>query len=189
MPLTLVTAPTVEPLTVAEARQHLRVDGNDQDDVIARLVAAARRRCEAFTRRAFVTQTWDLTLDAFPCWTIDLPRPPLQSVTHVKYLDTSGVQQTLSAALYTVDTKSEWARITPAYGQSWPSTRDQVNAVEVRFVAGFGQPSTVPDDIKAAMLLMVGHLYEHREEVADLQTYRVPVAVEALLGHHQVFAF
>ena len=189
MPLTLATAPVIEPVTVAQARAHLRIDGNDHDDVIAQLVRAARRRAEAHTRRALVTQTWDLTLDDFPLWQIDVPRPPLQSVTHIKYIDTAGVQQTLSSVLYTVDTKSEPGRITPAYGQSWPTARDQVNAVEVRFVAGFGMDSAVPDDIKSAILLMVGHLFEHREEVTDLQTYKLPFAVDALLDHHAVFKF
>lgn len=189
MALSLVTAPAIEPVTVAEARAHLRIDGNDHDDVIARLIRAARRRAEAATRRALVTQTWDLTLDDFPCWAIEMPRPPLVSVTHIKYYDTTGAQQTLSAALYLVDSKSEPARITPAYGQSWPMTRDQVNAVEVRFVAGYGADTAVPDDIKAAILLMVGHLFEHREEVSDLQTYKLPFAVDALLDHYTVFKF
>jgi uncharacterized phiE125 gp8 family phage protein len=189
MALALITAPTTEPVTLVEARQHLRIDDNVQDDVLSRLISAARRRAEVHTRRALITQTWDLVLDFFPVCEIQIPRPPLQSVTTVKYIDTSGVQQTLDPLLYTVDTRTEPGRVTPAYGESWPSVRDQYNAVEVRFVAGFGAATAVPEDIKAAILLMVGHLYEHREEVSDAQTFLLPRAVDALLDHWQLYKF
>ena len=176
--LKIVTEPTAEPITTAEAKAHLRVDIADDDTLIAALVKAARRWCEEATNRAFVTQTWDLRLDHFPGWgswrgpyadlasvEILVPISPLASVTSITYVDTDGTSQTLATAKYTVDSASEPARIVPAYGESWPDTRDVPNAVTVRFVAGYGAATAVPERIKAAIKLMVASLYENREPV------------------------
>ena len=118
---------------------------------------AAREYGETFTHRAFITQTWDLKLDGFPCSdeAIRLPKAPLISVTSVTYLDSNGDSQTWSASLYTVDAptgpKAERGRIVPNYGQYFPTTRDVVNAVTVRFVAGYGAASAVPRLVKTCL--------------------------------------
>lgn len=177
MVLSLVTAPTAEPLLLSEVKAFARVDGQADDAVLDALISMARLTFEgkdAWFGRALMTQTWDLFLPRFPCGpddpTLDgligirVPLPPLQSVTSVKYLDTAGVEQTVSASDYVLDTKSEPGRIVPAYGKTWPSTRETVNPVAVRFVAGYGaNASAVPKDIREWLKATVAFLFENRE--------------------------
>ena len=167
MALTLVTAPAREPVTLQQAKDHLRVDGTDNDSTVDALITVAREHVEKFTNRVLITQTWDLVLDAFPKQ-ICLPMPPAQSVTTIKYIDTAGVQQTLAITEYKVDVASNPARIVEAYGKTWPLTRDEINAVEVRFITGYGaNAEDVPGPIISAMLLVIGHLYENREATSS----------------------
>ena len=130
------------------------------DPMITSLIKSARVRAESMTRRALITQTLDLKLDFFQN-EIHVPRPTLQSVTSITYVDTDGATQTLSAADYLVDAISEPARITPAYGVTWPSTRSQTNAVTVRFVAGYGAAAAVPDGIKLWMKVRIKHFFDN----------------------------
>jgi uncharacterized phiE125 gp8 family phage protein len=192
MAIVLITAPAEEPITLAQAKEHLRAtDSTSEDALIATLIRAARQRVENYTWRRLITQTVDYTLDEF-CSSdevIELPCAPVQSVTHVKYYDTAGVEQTLLSTLYQVDSKSEPARIAPAYAQTWPTIREQLNAVTIRVVCGYGLAAAVPSVIKAAMLLIIGHLYEHREEVGDFETFEVPNAADALLFPYRILRF
>lgn len=177
MSFVLVTAPTVEPLTLQEAKDHLRVDHEDDDALIDALITAARQQAEIFCRRSLLTQTWDLFLDCFPdddelC----LPRPPLQSVAFIKYLDLNGVQQTFASSNYRVDTASTPGQVTLAYGAYWPSYQEIENSIQVRFVAGYGDfASAVPRPIAQALLLMIGGWYE------DRSSGQAPVAAQQLL--------
>lgn len=133
------------------------------DPVLNLLIASTRRTAEQLTGRALVTQTWDLFLDAFPCSgkPIIVPKPTLQSVTSITYTDTAGDAQVLATDQYAVDIKSEPGRIMPAYGVTWPSTRDVMNAVTVRFVAGYGAAAAVPQGIKDWMLARIATALEH----------------------------
>lgn len=180
--LRIDTAPASEPVTLAEAKAHLRVDSSDEDALIGNLVKAAREYCELFTRRSFITTTWKLTLDKFPD-TVELARSPAQSVTSIKYIDDDGVQQTFASASYLVDAESEPGRVTPVYGGSWPSARSQMNAVEVTFKAGYGDAAaSVPQSAKQAILMLVGHWFENRETtITGTIIAQVPMAVKALL--------
>lgn len=164
MPLKLITAPTAEPITLAEARLHLRVTGTEEDAKITSLIMGAREAAEHITGRALMAQTWELALNGFVD-AISLPRPPLASITSVKYLNTAGVLTTLDASAYLLDDYSEPARLLPAYGTSWPATRNQENALLIRYVAGYASAATVPQGIKDWMLLRIGLLYEDRESV------------------------
>lgn len=128
------------------------------DPLLSRLITGARTAAERITRRALVTQTWDMYLDQFPAWEMGIPKPPLQSVTSITYVDTDGTTQTLAADQYRVDLKSEPARITPAFGVVWPTTRWQTNAVTVRFVCGYGLAADVPAGIKNWMLVRIEQL-------------------------------
>lgn len=132
------------------------------DPDLTRLIVGARRAAERKTRCKLITQTWDYSLDAFPGWELRVPNPPLQSVTSITYVDSDGVTRTLAADQYTVDIKSQPARITPAYGLSWPVTRAQSNAVTVRFICGFGAASAVSDETKQWMLLRIKQQYDNR---------------------------
>lgn len=172
--------PIAEPVTLAEAkRQVRRVDVDDDDTYLGTmLIPAVRERGEQATRRQFITATWDLRIDhRFPC-EIVIPRPPLQSVTSITYVDTAGVTQTLAADQYQVDAPSgpqaQRGRIRPVYGVIWPITRCQMNAVTVRFVAGYGDDdSATPPRLKLAMLLDLGTLYENREDAVVGQGFAI----------------
>jgi uncharacterized phiE125 gp8 family phage protein len=182
MPLQLVTPPAEEPVSLADAKLHLRVDFTDDDALITALISAARQAAETLTGRQIVTARWKLVLDSFPGpsligvpagtpfslpgHAILLPRSPLQSVVAIQYLDMAGVLQTMPATDYTVDAACEPARITPVFGKIWPISLPQIGAVSVIFDAGFGPAASVPEGIKSWVKLRVGSLYAHREEVA-----------------------
>lgn len=184
--LTLVTAPTVEPVNLLEVKKHCEIPGADahHDAHLLRLVTAARQYVEDRTNRAVVTQTWDLFLDTLPYGddTILLPKPPLQSVTHLKYYDTDGVQQTWASTNYVVSVSREPGRLRLAYNISWPSIQYRPDAVVVRYVAGYGLQAAAPERLKAAILLLVGHWFEHRSEVnVGSITTQLPMAAERLI--------
>lgn len=169
--LSLVTPPDGEPIDRTEAKAHLRVTVTDEDSLIDSLIQAAREHVESVTRRALLTQTWDLKIGAFPCGDapLELPNAPLVSVTSVSYVDTAGVTQTWASSNYTVTAPSGphagFGCITPVYGAYWPATQDVINAVTVRFVAGYGKKEDVPESIKAAMKVLIGTWFVMRQSV------------------------
>lgn len=177
----LITAPTVEPLELAEVKEHLRVVAADEDSLLESLIIAARERVELFTERALLQQTWAVYLDAFPAGEIRLAMPPLIAVATVEYYDSDGVEQTLDAAEYYEDNKSKPARLVPV--TSWPATQCRPNAVTITYTAGYGTAATsVPQVIKQAMLLMIGEMYENREEtVIGTIVSSLPLTAERLL--------
>ena len=185
--IVLVTAPTVEPVTLAEAKLHCRVDHTDDNDLITSLIVAARQLCEVKTEHSCVNTTWDLYLDFLPV-RIYIPRSPLSSVTSLSYYATDGTLTVMSSSDYVVDTASAPGRITQASTAVWPATQERTGAVIVRFVAGYGAAaSSVPDSIKAAIKLLVGHWYENRESVVvGTITSELPMAVESLLAANAV---
>jgi len=164
MGLALYTAATENPITTADLKAHSHIDTSDDDAQVAAYIAAATQDTESYLWRQLCTATWVLTLDRFP-WSdyIDLPRPPLQSVTHVKYYDLSNTQQTLSTGDYDVDTSTEPGRIYIDRSVGWPSVYDRRNAVEIRFVAGYGAAGAVPEMIKQSIRMKAAHWYENRE--------------------------
>ncbi len=156
--LELVTAPAAEPLSLTEAKKQVEVaaSSSDHDDHLTSLIQAAREQVETDTRRALVTQTWEIRRTQFPGTEfIELPKPPLQSITHVKYIDTDGNLQTFSSSNYETDTHREKGAVWLAYNQSWPNTRDRHDAVQIRFVAGYGLAAAVPESAKQAMRLLI----------------------------------
>lgn len=191
--LKLATPPTVEPVSLIEAELHLRVDMSAHDTYIGTLITAAREVVERISGRALIDQTWDMVLDAFPCGdTLELPRPPLKSVTSITYIDAEGVSHTLSASDYQVDTYSEPGRIVLKGGATWPSTTLQAAAgVIVRYVAGYGAEATaVPAHLKQAILLLIGHYYEHAEAVSEVrQLQELPMGVQMLLRLERIQEF
>lgn len=194
MTLKLITAPATEPVTSSEAKSHLRVDTTADDTLIGTLITAARQHVENHLRRALITQTWELVMDAFPAGdVIRLPRPPLVSVTSIKYTDVAGNESTLSSAAYVVDTDSTKGRVVLKSGESWPSdTLAAANGVRVRYVAGYGSAAAVPNPIRQAILLLIGTLYENRESVLVAQGVTVaqlPFGVEALLMPYRIFGW
>lgn len=196
MGLTLITAPLIEPILLKDVKRHLSQEETDDDTLIEILITACREHAEMWTRRQFLTATWELSLDEFPGsedqkWSeIKIPRPPLQSITSIKYDDLDGNEQTLSSSVYSVDTGVEPGIVRLAYDQSWPSTRAQANAVRIRFVAGWTSRDLVPRSIQQALLLHISHLYDHPDAVivekgrATIQA--PPMAYESLLWGNRV---
>lgn len=191
MALVLSTAPTEEPLTTAEAKLHLRVDHSDEDTLIDGLITAARLHIEqTVLRRALVTQTWDLYVPAFPgSDELALPKPPLQSVSSVKYTPDGDSQATFNSSNYSTNLYAEPGYVKLNDGTSWPGdVLEEVNGVQVTFVAGYGAAEDVPQPIKQAMLLLIGHLYENREQVVIAQGYNtieLPLGVAWLLQDYR----
>lgn len=187
----LKTAPATEPVSLAEAKLHLRVDTDctDEDTLIGALITAAREMVENYTGLALINQTWEYTCDEFPDDDLALRPAPLSSISSITYVDTAGTTQTASAlTLYAADTYSIPGAATLRYGQTWPSVRDLRNSITVTYVAGFGAAgSSVPGPIKAAILLLIGHLFEHRESVViGTISSDLPQGVEYLLNPYRV---
>lgn len=186
---TVTTEPAVEPVTLTEALEHLRVEDDADNTYITNLITAARQTAEEYTHRQLITATYTYYLNKFYS-RIELPRPKLQSVTTLKYYDTSGNQQTLTEDTdYTVVTSSEPGYIVPYYCTSWPSTRDIPDVIEIIFKAGYGNAaSSVPMAIKQAILLIIGDLYENRETViTGTIISKFPRTVESLLNPYKFF--
>lgn len=182
--------PQQEPVSLPEARSHLRVTGDDEDALIQSLIVAAREWCERFQQRAYVTQTRRLTIDRWPrIRTIHLPCPPLQSVERIAYTDADGEQHEMDAAGYMVDTDAEPGRIVLARGSGWPAGELRpASGVAIVYVAGYGAPEAVPQRVKQAILLLVGHWYEHREGVLTGSISKeIEFSVNALLAQDRVW--
>ena len=188
MALKLITAPSTLPVTLSEAKAHLRIDHADEDALITALIETASAGAEHETGRALMAQTWEIALDAFPA-AIEMTRTPVQSITSVTYANTDGAQTVLSDALYSLDAADEfgWAYVVPAYAGAWPETRDEINAVRVRYVAGYADAESVPAAIKSWILLQVGAMYAHRESDVIGQVQRLGF-VDALLHRYRVYA-
>lgn len=177
----LVTAPAQEPVSLSEAKTHLRYDDSDEDSLILRLIENGRRLIESYTSRQLVTATWKMHMDCFPRGDIQIRKCPVASVSSITYSDTNGSSQTWSSSNYQTDLVSYPARIRPEYNVVYPSTRlGKFNAVTVQFVAGEAV-SAVPKQAKQAILIYVGHLFEHRELVGNAAFYELPFAFQALV--------
>lgn len=185
------TAPATEPVTLAEAKSHLRVDVTDDDTLITELIKAARQIVESNTGRSLITQTWRLTLDAFPRnnEAIQLEKPPLVSVQSVTYVDTNGTTQTLATSDYIVDTSHIQGEVALAYDKTWPETRPQRNAVLVNYTAGYGAASAVPEVLKAAIKLRLGDLFANREASIIGTIHTANPAADAIERMNAVRAF
>lgn len=167
MSLKLITPPSVLAVSLADAKLQLRETGTDQDALITRLIRGATARAEHETGRALLEQEWELVLDAFPAAEIELARPPVMSITSVKYLDIAGVQQTLLSTAYALDAELLPGWLFPSANTSWPATQDVANAVRVRFKCGYGTVDTaVPDGIKDWIHVQLATLFDHRDLVA-----------------------
>jgi uncharacterized phiE125 gp8 family phage protein len=165
--LSVSVQPLVEPITAAEIKTHLRVSGNDEDAYIRDLIVAGRVWVENYTGRALINRTLVLTLNSFPDYghPIWLPDPPLSSVSSIQYSDTTGTTQTLSASKYITDTSTDdrATGVYEAYNCDWPTTYDQVNAVTVTYVAGYGAAaSAVPEAFKHGLKMLVGSMFCER---------------------------
>lgn len=185
--------PATEPVSIEEAKMHLRVDSCDEDLFIAGLIKGAREYCEEFQRRCYVNRTLTLTLQAPQCM-IELPRSPLVSVQSITFYFEDGTSQVVDPLSYGVITDTEPGRCYLKSNFEWPeapatSTLREHSPVVIAFTAGYGAtPATVPQSVKQAMLLLVGHWYVNREDtVTGLMVSRVPKSTTALLQQLKVY--
>jgi uncharacterized phiE125 gp8 family phage protein len=182
MKVRLVTGPTIEPVTLAEMKTHLRVDHTDDDTYITSLQAMARREIERLYGLSMISQTWEIVLDTWP--SVDYPRewrqtlnsppsslqaiwitnPPLLSVTSITYTDPQGVSQVFPSNQYRALLGIP-GRIVPVYGAYWPAVRSELESIVVRYVSGYSaDTSLVPETLKHAIKLMVGTAYDQGAE-------------------------
>ena len=207
MPLIQTSAPNDEPVTLAEAKNHLRVDADltADDTLVQLLISAARRYAETYTGRSFITTGWRRVLDAFPgpslfgvppgtpyslpVHAIQLDKGTVLAVGSITYQDMSGAWATLPPADYVADLSGCPARITPVFGKIWPVTLPQIGAVRVDYTAGYGSDAAdVPEGIRQWILMRVSTLYENREAVAILSRGKVEALpfVDGLLDPYRV---
>lgn len=180
MTLMIISGPAEEPVTLAEARAHLRLDGTNEDTLLTALITAARVVLESETRRAFVTQNWRLLLDEWPGDTVTLPLAPVGAVTAVTIDGT----QMLDASRYDVALAGDAPRIVAKGG--WPAPSRRVVGIAIDFTAGYGAASAVPAPLKQALLMLVAHWFEKREPVAFGETTEeIPLTVAALIAPYR----
>lgn len=172
---------TAEALTLAEVKEHLRIVDNDDDAWVTAMIPVVRKVTENHLRATIMAATWEYKLDCFAP-EILLPMAPVDSITSIKYIDDDGIEQTLAVAEYQFDNKG---RLKPAYDKSWPSTRRQLGAVTVTYVAGVTTAAEVDQDIKLAMKLWIGHYDLNRENVAFTQVSEIPNGARDLLSPHR----
>lgn len=189
--LALSVEPAEEPVTLAEAKAHLRVDHDDEDALISSLITAARQHMDGPTGilgRAIVSQSYTLTFhyDDMPSGSacVWLPLNTASSLTSIAYYDGSNSLVTLTSTVldsFDFVSASTWAYVQPKGDLVWPDVYDRADAMTITYVAGYGAASDVPQPIKQAMLLLIGHLYENREAVTATELSEVPLAVRYLL--------
>lgn len=182
--------PASEPITLDEAKNHLRVDTNDDDTNILALITVARTFVEDATGRAFITRVFICTFDGWPRGVLRLPRSKATVINWVKYLDNLDAEQTVDPSVYSFDLRTEPARVFVKVGQWWPPIIPRPSVVRVSFAAGAADASGVDKRDITAMKLVLGHLYENREAgivgtIADL----LPMGIKAFIGQRQVPTF
>lgn len=183
-----ITAPTETPIDVSVLKEHLRISSSDQSNVLEIYLNAAVQWVETYTGRALMTQTWRVTLPSFPARTWLPYAAPLVGITHVKYYDTSNVQQTLASTVYTVPADGEPACLLLASGQSWPSLYLRDDAIAVTYDVGAAAAADVPAPLRQAVLLLAGHFYENREGVlVSAISKEMEFAVTALCAPYRLF--
>ena len=204
--LEVITAPTIEPISRIEAREHLRLDDDIDDSQVRAYITAARLWAEKFTGRTFINTTFRQNLDGYtanyePYWEgmktgpsqvvysncLELAASPASSVTHIKYYDDADTESTWAASNYYVDKVGDVGKIHLRDGGTYPSDLRASNAIQITFVAGYGaSPNDVPEPIRTAILQVMTYLYENR---GDTDEVKVPQIIAALLNPYKVMRF
>jgi uncharacterized phiE125 gp8 family phage protein len=185
MTFRLITPPTARPVQLSDVKAFLRIDSTDDDALLDTLIRGAVQHLDGWRGLlglALMPQTWEVTLDTFPC-RIKLPLGPVISVTSVRYLDAGNVLQTLPVERYQVLASAE---IIPAYGQIWPATLCYPDAVRVQYVAGHSNAAAVPEAIKQLIMLLIGHWYENRLPAVATNVNELPFSLRGLLDQYRV---
>lgn len=183
-----VSPPAATPVSLSEAKAHLRVDGSDEDSLIGDLIDAAVAHFDGLgiLGRAMVTQSWAEWVGNAP-GQVRLPIGPFQSLTSVEYYDSDNTLQTATLGNFETRLDGDFVRVLPKSGNAWPGAYNRPDAIKITYVAGFGDAgSDVPQSIRQAILMTVAHWYEHRMAVSEASLKEVPMAVDALIGAERV---
>lgn len=201
--LTLKTAPTIEPITTAQAISYMRLGtlGTDETTYLTGLIKTAREYCEGFQNRAYITQTWEMSLDCFPSehtdplteyhqsGVIEIPKGSLQTVNSVKYTDSAGAVTTLTANTdYIVTIRGVLGRISPPYGKIWPTAAlYPLDPIVIEFTCGYGASGTnVPLKAIQAMYMLISYWWDNRAAADTSVPHEVDFAVKSLLGFDRI---
>lgn len=188
MTLERLAAPAEDVVSLAEVKAQMRVDHDDDDTLIAAMIAAAHDLVDGTGAlgRAMVTQTWGQWTDQAPAW-VPLRMGPVQALTAVDYYDASGVLQSATLGEFELFRDGDLYLAKPKAGYAWPTAQVRPDAIRVSYTAGFGDAATdVPAGLRAALKLIVAHWYEHREAVAPGQMSELPLGALVLIGVHRV---
>ena len=171
--LVVTVSPTDNPITLVEAKAFAKIETTADDTLVTDLITAARVYAEPILNRTFVDTTYEWTLDRFPFdgRALLLPRPPLASITSITYVDTAGTTQTWSDTKYDFDVASLVGRVLPSFGESYPATRWQMNAVKVTFIGGNGSQAAQREDVKLLMKILVTETYVKRLWTTDRRVH------------------
>ncbi len=186
--LELVEAPAITPITLSEVKDQLRVDHDDDDALLERLIAVA----VAFTDvqgalgQAMISQKWAQWLDSNTNGTVKLILGPFQVLNAVRYYDLSGTLQDDDVNNYEIFGTATYTTIQPKDGESWPETQDRQDAIKIEYTIGYGDTvDDVPDTIRHALMLLVGHWYDNREQSGMDELSNIPFGFESLLNMHR----
>lgn len=188
MALVMRTGPAAEPLSVEEAKAHLRIDGTAEDALIASLILTSRLHIEAALGLALIAQGWTLVLDQWPKdGTVKIPIRPVLGVGEVRVIDRDGNAAVVAAPDYQADVANTPARVV-SNGAGWPAPGQKINGIEIDFDAGYGAAAgDVPAPIKQALLMLVAHWYEHRDPLEiGSPSVAIPVAISNLLKPYRL---
>lgn len=179
----LLAAPSLEPVSLADAKAWMRIDSNDEDQLLSALIASARMTLEAYTRRFFVTQSWRMRLDRWPAQTLRrktlaVPFAPFRNVAAIRVFDSEDAAQTLAAETYRVAAARDAGRI--VFLEAPPEPGRAYDAVEIDLFAGYGDAAEdTPEPLRRAILALVAHWHENRGDGEDIAA-PLPTLVRAL---------
>lgn len=182
----LLTGPAIEPLSLAEAKAFLRVEHDDDDDLIAALIAGSRIHVEAQTRRALITQSWRLTRDGWPGnGRLEVRPGPLRALTAARVYRIDNTTRTVDVAAFVLDLAGSALIFAP---WALPAPERIIAGIELDVSVGYGDAATdVPEPLRQAIRLLVAHWYENRAMVAVGQNLIVlPATVAALIAPYRM---
>lgn len=182
----LIIQPSSEPVTLADVKTQLGITDANSDALIVRRIIGARRWAENYTRRSFITRTIEVRMNHF-YERIELPFSPVASIVSVKYVDDAGAIQTIAPGNYVFDDYPMVPFVRPAFNVSWPTPRAEENAVRIQYVAGYGVATDVPEEIREAIILIVGNWINFQPQAENgLFMTRVPHAAKQLLDDYAI---
>ncbi|WP_439150758.1 head-tail connector protein [Sulfitobacter sp.] len=187
MTLRLITAPAAEPITIVDAKRHLRVTGSDEDEYITSLISAAVAfvDAEGVLGRAMVTQTWAKWVSQAPGYVL-IRLGPNTTLTAVDYYDADSVLQSATLGDFETRLEGDFVIVKPVENGAWPAAETRNDAIRLTFTAGYGGAADVPQSVKHALLLLVGHWYENRDAASAVSMSELPLAFNSLLNAHRV---